>query len=294
MHKKSYLDGFAYVFIATFLWGFIQVLYFKQIDYVSPFEVVCHRGIWSFVCLLCLIIITKNFKNYLLIFKDRKKVFLLSITGILVSSNWFFFILSVYLNKVQDASMGYFISPIFSVIFGYIFLNEKISKIQFASILLIIIAILNLIINSNQVPYIALSLATTWSIYGLLRKKINVSSELGLLFEQTILLPIFFTIILVMSKLENAQLFFFYNNMNSLLLMGAGVVTVIPLFFFNLGVKKIPLNLSGLIFYFVPTLQFITAILFLNEKISLLKTYSFIIIWFSVLLFIYESLKKEV
>ena len=146
--------------------------------------------------------------------------------------------------------------------------------------------------NFGVIPWLSLSLATTWSIYGLVRKKIDVSSEIGLLFETSILAPIFIVYLFVL-KFYGVDHFQYDKNYSSIFLIGAGFVTVIPLFFFNIGVKKIPLSVAGLIFYLVPTLQFITSVTFLNENISLIKLYSFIIIWLSILIFIYDSFKKK-
>ena len=109
----------------------------------------------------------------------------------LISSNWFFLIKSISTENVQDAAMGYYISPIVSVALGYIIFKEKFSKIQFLSLILILIAMINLIVNIGSIPWIAISLATTWSLYGVIRKKVNIDSEVGLFFELSLLLPIF-------------------------------------------------------------------------------------------------------
>ena len=292
MNKGSFLNGLIYVSIAASIWGCVQVLYFNNIDYIPPLETTSHRGIWSFVFLFALILIKKKFNVYFSIFKNKKKLTYLLITSILVSSNWLLFILSISINRVQDAAMGYFISPILSVGFGYIFFKEELSKIQMFSLSLIIISILNLIVNLGTIPWIALSLATTWSLYGLLRKKIEVSSEVGLLVETSILFPLF--ILYCLFLYNDGTSHFKFNDITSIyLLIGAGLVTAIPLFFFNIGLKMIPLSIAGLIFYLVPTLQFLTSVFFLGEKISLLKIISFIIIWIAVIVFLYESIKTK-
>ena len=292
MYNESYLSGLFFSLLAGTIWGCIQVIYFNHINYIPPLEIIAHRSLWAFFILFFVIISLKNFKKYLLIFNDFRKIFFLSLTALLVSSNWFFFILAVSINKVNESAMGYFISPIFSVAFGYIFFKEKLSKIQLISLLLIIIAIINLIVNLGVLPWISLSLATTWSIYGLIRKKIDVSSEIGLLFETSFLAPFFFTYIIFL-KINGIDHFKIDDNYSHFFLIGAGIVTLVPLFFFNLGVKKIPLGIAGLIFYLVPTLQFLTSITYLNEEISYIKLISFIIIWISIIIFIYDSFKKK-
>lgn len=292
MDKKSFLNGLFYSSIAASIWGFVQVLYFKNINYIPPLETVSHRGIWAFFFLVLLIFAKKNFKEFASIFNNKKNLLYLSITSLLVTSNWLFFILSIFIHRVHDAAMGYFISPILSVGFGYIFFKEKLSKIQIFSLSLIILAILNLIVNLGTIPWIAISLATTWSIYGLLRKKIKVASEVGLLFETSILLPVFVIYCLYLFGMEKGH--FSLNDLpSSLLLIGSGFVTALPLFLFNLGLKKIPLSVAGLIFYLVPTLQFLTSVIILDEVINSLKIISFIIIWAAILVFLYESIKNN-
>jgi len=292
MDKKSFLNGLFYSSIAALIWGFVQVLYFKNIDYIPPIETVSHRGIWAFFFLIILIFAKKNYTEFISIFTNKKKFFYLSITSVLITSNWLFFILSIFINRVHDAAMGYFISPILSVGFGYIFFKEKLSKIQILSLSLIILSILNLIVNLGTIPWIAISLATTWSIYGLLRKKIRVASEVGLLFETSILLPFFFIYCFYLYSTGKSH-FSLSDIPSTLFLIGSGFVTALPLFLFNLGLKKIPLSVAGLIFYLVPTLQFLTSVIILGEIIDNLKIISFIIIWVAILAFLYESIKNN-
>ena len=135
-------------------------------------------------------------------------------------------------------------------------------------------------------------MATTWSIYGLLRKKIDVTSHIGLLFETFFLMP-FFAAYLLYIHSHGGGNFSIDDTNTSLLLIGAGIITVLPLFLFNLGVKILPLGIAGLVFYIVPTLQFITSVLFLGEIILVEKLISFIIIWFAVIIFIYDSSKNK-
>ena len=177
MESKGYLVGLSYVALSAFIWGCVQVLYFNEINYIPPLEIIAHRCIWAFFVILIFVLFSKNFKDYTSIFFNSSKFIYLTLAALLISSNWFFFVMSVTLNKVQDAAMGYFISPIFSVAFGYIFFKEQLNKLHLISILLIIFSIINLIFNISSFPWIALSVATTWSIYGLIKKKIKMYSQ---------------------------------------------------------------------------------------------------------------------
>ena len=188
--------------------------------------------------------------------------------------------------------MGYFLTPMISICLGFIFLNEKISFIKFLSILMMIFAIIFLIISLNTFPYLALLIGSSWGIYGLLKKKINISSEIGLLYESGFISIIAIPYLLYLSFQQNG---FFLNNetTTSFFLILTGAVTVFPLFFFNVGVKFIPLGFAGVIFYLAPTLHFITSVFILKEDLSLHKLISFIIIWIAVLIFIVEVIKEE-
>ena len=229
---------------------------------------------------------------FFLYFDLKKKILVLSFTAILITINWTGFILAVSINRVQDASMGYFITPMISILLGYFFLKEKISKLRLISILMMLVSIIFLIINLKTLPFVAILIGTTWSIYGLLRKQINVSSEIGLLYESG-----FITLIagpyLIYLNYQGSGFFLNETTLTSIFLILTGAVTTFPLFFFNLGVKFIPLGFAGVIFYLVPSFHFITSVFILHEKISLPKLFSFIIIWIAVIIFIIDIFKEE-
>ena len=160
-----------------------QPLFFNQINYVKPIEVAFHRGLWSFIFLFIILLFFLKIKDFFLIFFSIKKLIFLSITGILISINWTAFIFAVSVGRVQDASMGYFITPMISICLGYFFLKEQITLLKFISLLLMISSIFFLLISNNIIPFLALLIAFTWGIYGVLRKQIDVSPAIGLLYE---------------------------------------------------------------------------------------------------------------
>ena len=217
---------------------------------------------------------------------------ILSITSVLISINWTGFILAISLNRVQDASMGYYMTPIISIILGYLFLKESMSKLKLFSIILMLFSIIFLIASSKTIPYLALIIGISWGFYGMLRKQISITSEIGLLYESG-----FITLIssphLIYLYLMGGGYFINENNSISLLLIFTGLITIFPLFFFNLGVKFIPLGFAGVIFFLAPTFHFITSILILNEDLSINKLISFLIIWLAVIIFIVDLLKEE-
>ena len=271
--------------LGSFWWGFIGTYYFQYITFVGTIEVVVHRCIWTSLMLL----ITTTFFNkwYLLkkIIFDKKKLLILLITSILIFGNWSIWIYAVATNRIIDASFGYFIFPIISVFFGFLFFNEKLNKKRIISISLVIISTVYLFFNLNSFPWIGFSVAFLWSIYNLLRKKINVDTDIGLFIESLFIFPIAIVIFY----------FIFQNNMNDFslsnpslmsLLILAGPMTVIPLFLYVKGVELSGLGPSGMIFFLAPTGQFLLGFFYYNEPFSMQKLISFIIIWISVSIYL--------
>jgi len=269
-----------------------QPLFFNQIKYVPPIEIALHRGFWSFIFLFIILSFLIKFKDFLIIFFSIKKIIILSITSFLISINWTGFIFAVSINSVQDASMGYFITPMISVCLGYLFINEKITILKLISVILMFSAIIFLFITLDSFPYLALLIGTTWGIYGLLRKQINVSPALGLLFE-CFVISLFAIPYLLYIYFMKSGFFLNYNLYTSVLLILTGAVTLFPLYLFNLGLKNIQLGLAGVLFYLAPTFHFFTSIFILGENILIPKLIAFLIIWSAIIIFIYDVLKNQ-
>ena len=278
--------------LGSFWWGFLGTYYFQYITFVGTIEVVVHRCIWT--CLMLLITTTFFNKWYLLkkIIFDKKKLLILLITSILIFGNWSIWIYAVATNRIIDASFGYFIFPIISVFFGFLFFNEKLNKKRIISISLVIISTIYLFFNLSSFPWIGFSVAFLWSIYNLLRKKINVDTDIGLFIESLFIFPIAIVIFY----------FIFQNNMNDFslsnpslmpLLFLAGPMTVIPLFLYIKGVELSGLGPSGMIFFITPTGQFLLGFFYYNEDFSMQKLISFIIIWISVSIYLKDLYEKN-
>ncbi len=278
--------------MASIFWGLPQPLFFNELNHVSTIEVVLHRGFWSFIFLFLILISISNINEFISIFKTPKKIFTLSITAILIASNWGGFIYAVSQERVQDASMGYFITPMISILLGYLFLKEKLSKIKICAVILMFTAIILLFFYLKIFPFLVISIGTTWAIYGLLRKQIGVSPSIGLLYES-----FFITIIsapyLIYIYQINQSSFLSVDNKTTILLIFTGAVTIFPLFFFNLGLKFIQLGLAGVLFYLAPSFHFITSVFILGEDMDLIKLVSFIIIWLGIILYIFDTLRGQ-
>ena len=285
MKVTNFNKGIISSSLGSFWWGVLGTYYFQYISYIGTLEVVVHRSIWTCVILLITTTLLKKWFYIKKIFSNKKKIFVLSLTSILIFGNWTIWIYAVSTNRIIDASFGYFVFPIISVFFGYIFLNEKLNKKRIFSIFLVIISSLYLLVNFSSIPWIGLSVAFLWSTYNLLRKKINVETDIGLLIESLFILPlvlIFFYFIFQ----SNQNDFTFTNIPLSAIIFLAGPMTVIPLFLYVKGVELSGLGPSGLIFFITPTSQFLLGFFYYNEDFSFHKFISFIIIWIAVFIYL--------
>ena len=292
MFNNNFSKGVIFTSIASIFWGLPQPLFFNELNHVNTLEVVLHRGFWSFIFLFLILVLISNIVDFINVFKSKKNIFILTITSLLIASNWGGFIFAVGQERVQDASMGYFITPMISIVLGYLFLKEKITRLKFFSVTLMIFAIIYLFFNLNETPYLVILIGTTWAIYGLLRKQINVSPSIGLLYESFVISLISLPYFIYLFQ-SGTSSFLNIDIKTTIFLVLTGAVTIFPLFFFNLGLKFIQLGLAGVLFYLAPSFHFITSVFILGEDIILAKIVSFIIIWIAIVLYIYDTIKKE-
>ena len=286
MENQIFNKGILLTALGSFWWGVIGVIYFKYISFAGPIEVVIHRCVWTSVVLIISTFFFSKWNIFFEIIVNKKKLFLLFISGLLIFINWATWIYAVSTEKIIDASFGYFIMPILSVFLGYIFYKEKINKKRALSIILVLISILFLlIVNLNSIPWMGIIVALSWGFYNLLRKKINVDTDIGLLIESLFILPFaLFSFFLIFQN--NLNDFSLSNPSLMLILMLAGPMTVIPLFMYVRGVELCGLGPTGMIFFITPTFQFLLGFFYYNEPFSFEKSLSFILIWIAVIIYL--------
>ena len=289
--KRNLFKGSLYTVGASLWWGIIGVLYFKFVSFASALELVIHRTIWT---ALLLIITTSYFSKWnelKRVIKKKINIFILLITGLLVSINWFTWLYAVQTNNLLDSALGYYIFPIFSVFLGIIFLKEKYNKNKIISILLVVVALIYLLIKLGEVPWIGLTVAITFSLYGLIRKKVKVSSDIGLLIETLLISPIAISLFIFLVK-NDANIFSLNEPILSFYLFWAGLMTLIPLFWYTKGFSLIGIGPASMIFFLTPTAQFFLGLYYFNEPLILDELVSFIFIWLAVIIYLNE-LRKE-
>ena len=291
--NKDFNKGLFLTSLGSFWWGFIGVIYFHYISFIGYIEVIVHRCLWTAVALLITTTLYSKWNLFIDTIKNFKNLFYLFISGFLIFSNWSVWIYAVATDRIIDASFGYFIMPILSVLLGFIFFKEKLNKKRIISILLVLVSIFYLIFFSiKSIPWVGLLVALSWAFYNLFRKKINVSTDIGLLIESLYILPISLIVFyFIISKGLND--FSISNPSLMLILTLAGPMTVIPLFLYVRGVELCGLGPTGMVFYITPTLQFLLGYFYYNEDFSTTKFVSFIIIWIAVFIYLKDLYEKN-
>ena len=284
--NKEFNKGLLLAGFGSFWWGFLGVLYFKYITFIGHIELVVHRCLWTTFTLIITTFLFSKWHIFFDIIKNKKYLIYLFFSGLLIFINWAVWIYAIATNRIIDASFGYFMMPILSVMLGYIFFKEKLNKKRIFSIILVIISILYLLVVSfKSLPWVGLIVALSWGFYNLIRKKINIDTDIGLLIESLYILP--FALIAFYLIASNGYNDFELSNPPMMLFIFlAGPMTVIPLFLYVRGVELCGLGPTGMIFYITPTLQFLLGYFYYDEQFSLTKLVSFIFIWIAVIIYL--------
>ena len=291
--NSEFNKGLLLTSLGSFWWGFIGVIYFEYVSFIGHVELVVHRCLWTAVMLLITTTFLSKWKIFINEIRDIKKLLALLISGFLIFVNWSIWIYAVATDRIIDASFGYFIMPIISVLLGFIFFKEKLNKKRIFSIFLVFISVAILIIfNLKSLPWVGLIVAFSWAFYNLVRKKINIDTDIGLLIESLYIFPFALIVFYFIAK-TGFNDFSFENPGISLFLILAGPMTVIPLFLYVRGVELIGLGPTGMIFYITPTFQFILGYFYYGEDFSLVKFVSFIIIWIAVIIYMNDLYEKN-
>ena len=291
--KKDFDKGLLLAGFGSFWWGFIGVLYFRYLTFIGHIELVVHRCLWTTFTLIITTFFFSKWHVFLTIIKNKKNLIYLFFSGLLIFINWAVWIYAVATDRIIDASFGYFIMPILSVMLGYFFFKEKLNKKRIFSIALVIISIFYLILISfNSLPWVGIIVAISWAFYNLLRKKINIDTDVGLLIESLFILP-FAMIAFYLITLSGQNDFKISEPPMMLFIFLAGPMTVIPLFLYVRGVELCGLGPTGMIFYITPTLQFLLGFFYYDEPFSMIKLVSFIFIWIAVIIYLKDLYETD-
>ena len=282
-------SGFASGIGAYLLWGFLPLL-FKLVDHVGALTVVAERTLWSLLFVGVILLVTRRFKDVRVALADRRTLASMAIAAVLLATNWLIYVWSVESGQVLEASFGYFINPLINVAIGMLFLGERQNRLQSIAIGIALIAMVIQTLGLGRVPYIALSLAMTFALYGYVRKTARISATPGLFIETLVLAP--FALAFVVYSFVTAGAGPHGDLQTVLLLALTGPGTAVPLLLFNFAVQRLRLTTIGMLQYMAPSIAFILAIIVFGEELNLLRAISFGLIWVSVGVFTWGSLRR--
>lgn len=277
-------QGAYFALSAYMFWG-IMPIYFKSVSHVSPVEILAQRVLWSVVLLIAILIYTKKIDQLKI---SKKKFGLLFLSASLLSANWLIFISAVLNNNIVEASLGYFINPLFSVFLGMVFLKERLRSLQWVAIVIVFLGIAFQLLYFGAIPWVALGLAFSFGFYGLLRKKMNLQSIPGLALETLMMAP--FALIALFWVYQQGDLKFAHADIKTdLLLVSAGLVSSFPLLCFAAAITRLSLTVSGMFQYIAPSVSLLIAIVVYKEPFGMDKLVAFSCIWLALIIFTFET-----
>lgn len=291
MDAKQTRQGIFFALAAYFMWG-IAPAYFKLIQQVSADEILTHRIIWSFFFMLALITLGRNWPKVRAACQNRKRLLLLAVTALLIGGNWLLFIWAVNNHHMLEASLGYFINPLVNVLLGMLFLGERFRRMQWVAVALAFNGVLVQLWQFGSLPIIGLGLAFSFAFYGLLRKKIAIDAQTGMLIETLWLLPVAAAYLFLFADSPTSHLSANPWSLN-LLLVTAGIVTTVPLLCFTAAATRLRLSTLGFFQYLGPTLMFLLAVTFYGETVGQDKLVTFGFIWAALILFTLDALYTQ-
>ncbi len=275
--------GVIYAVIAYTLWGILP-LYWKMVDGVFSMEILANRIVWAFTFTIIIIGVTKQWEELKCIVKNKKQRFYILIASILIAFNWGLYIWAVNSDKIVDASLGYYINPLLAVALGVMIFKEKLSYLQGGALLVAAIGVIIKTIQYGKIPWISLGLAISFALYGAVKKSITANSIVGLTLETTMLTPI--ALIYIASRqLNGVSAFQTEGIVVNLMLIGAGVVTAIPLLLFASGARRLPLSILGFTQYISPTISLLLGVFVYQESFTSVDMISFCLIWGALVIY---------
>ena len=290
LKNKNIKAGLVSGFIAYFWWGFLP-LFFIYVDQVPSMEIFAHRVFWAVPFGAIILLLRKEFTEVKKAFLNTKILFYLILSALMISVNWYIFIVAVHQNQILQASLGYYINPLFHVLVGVVFLKEGLRKNQFIAIVIATIGVFILTINYGKIPLISISLAASFTVYAVIRKKVDIGAMAGLFIETLIIFPFVAIYIFWLMKNDLAVFGFNYQPLTLALIL-AGPFTIIPLVTFAFAARRLRLVTIGMMQFLSPTIHFLIALYF-GEPLTKAYISCFICIWIAVGIFVYDAISNS-
>jgi chloramphenicol-sensitive protein RarD len=283
--------GVAYGVSAYVIWGF-TVIYWKWLFAAGAMEVLAHRIVWASLIIGGVLVVRKRIPHVLAMIRTPRVMGMLVLTGALLAVNWSIFVWSVLTNQILQASLGYYINPLISVLIGYFLLHERMSRLQTLAVASAVVGVVAMLVISGSFPWPAMVLAVTFAVYGYLRKVSNVVAMDALFVEMTLFVPVALGVIYWLTT-TNQTVFGPSNPVISALLILGGLVTFLPLAFFGESIRRIRLTTAGFLQYIAPTIQFFLAVLVYGEHFSAGHVAAFGCIWVGLILYSIDAVRKS-
>lgn len=281
--------GVIYAGAAFLIWG-LAAVYWKELKSIPPLEIIAHRVAWSFLFLLPLIVLQREWAEFVAILKNPRMILILFSSAVLVGANWLLYVWAVNNDHLLQASLGYYINPLVNVVLGMVFLKERLRPPQAIAVGLATTGVVYLTVQYGQFPWIALCLAMSFGLYGLIRKVAPASSLVGLAVETLLLSPPAIAYLIYLDIQGSGSVFRVSFNLD-LLLMGCAPLTAVPLLFFTAGAKRLYLSTVGLMQYIGPSGMFLLAVFYYNEPFSTVQVWTFVMIWTALAVYSTDSVQ---
>lgn len=283
--------GLFQVLLCYLIWGLFPLYWIPLLNYPAD-QLLAHRIIWGLFFAVIAVLITRQSRELFSALKQGKVLIVILGCAVLLALNWLSYLITITSKQVLQASLGYFIAPLVTIFSAHLFLKENLSKWKWIAIILAGIGVLWLAILSGQIPYLGIIIALTWGIYGVIRKLAPLPSLLGFSIETLLLFP-FAMLFLIWHQQQGSLQFFELSFPLILLLIGSGVITMVPLLLFASATKKIPLSLIGILQYMTPTMQFFIGLFIFDEIFDLNRFIGYVWVWLGVILFIFSSPREN-
>ena len=290
MKAHPHLAGIGFGLLAYGIWGFFP-LFFRQLAHVSPMDVLSNRAVWACVFVGLLLTLRRRWSNVLAVLKTPRQLAMLALAALLVGSNWLMFLWAVAHQQVVASSLGYFLTPLVNVLLALVVLKERLNRLEWVSVALALAALANEIVSLGSLPWVSLFLAATFGCYGLVRKQVPVDALSGLWLETLAMLPLCGLWGLWQAQ-HGHMVFAAHDASTATLLIGAGIITALPLMAFAAATQRLDLATVGMLMYINPTLQFLTAVWLFGEPLQPARLVSFGLIWLGLGVFSWSMWEK--
>jgi chloramphenicol-sensitive protein RarD len=292
--EHNYARGFLYGLSAYFIWGGFPII-ISALGFASPFEIISWRIVFGFLTGILLVAYTRTFREIVELFKNKQTLKWVLTSTLLIFLNWSIYVVAVSSHQVVEASLGYFINPLVTILLAVVFLKEKLGKAQWVAVGFGLLAVIVLSFDYGRLPWIALSLAATFGVYGFAKNKMGgrVTPLTSFVVEAGLVVPIGIFQLILVDIIGGGLMFASQGFVGSFGLAFYGVLTAIPLILFGSAAKYVPLRYIGFMQYISPILQFLVGILYLHEPMPAARWFGFALVWCGLLVLIYSAIRDS-